>query len=184
VPIRVRQLAEQVPTPYRFDKLVKRRGKLAIRITQIGWMKVRLPGRQEALTLVVSRLAGEDKPMMLLTNLPVETLKDAKRIVRFYIRRWECEEAIRFLKSHVHLERIRTFRWSAIRRLVLLAVLVMLYLGGLVEADPPMCDRLIRLSQPLPDQPDFLSYRLLDGLTEAINTCFWLHKDLLRRSST
>jgi hypothetical protein len=36
--------------------------------------------------------------------------------------------------------------------------------------------------QPLPDDPDFLSYRLLGGLTEAINTCFWLHKDLLRRS--
>jgi hypothetical protein len=182
VPIRARHLAEQAPTPYRFDKLVKRRGKPAIRITQIGWIKVRLPGREEVLTLVVSRLAGQDKPMMLLTNVPVETLKEAKRIVRFYIRRWECEEAVRFLKSHVHLEKIRTFRWSAIRRLVLLAVLVMIYLGWLLEAHPPMGDRLIRLSQPLPDHPDFLSYRLLDGLTEAIDTCFWLHKDLLRRS--
>ena len=70
VPIRARQLAEQVPTPYRFDKLIKRRGKPAIRITQIGWMKVRLPGRAEVLTLVISRLAGQDKPMMLLTNVP------------------------------------------------------------------------------------------------------------------
>jgi hypothetical protein len=184
VPIRARQLAEQVPTPYRFDKLIKRRGKPAIRITQIGWMKVRLPGRDEPLTLVVSRLAGQDKPMMLLTNLPVETPKEAKRIVRFYIRRWECEEAIRFLKSQVHLERIRTFRWTAIRRLVLLAVLVMLYLGWLIEAHPHICDRLISLSQPLPDKPDFLSYRLLGGLIEAIDTCFWLHKDLLRRCLT
>ena len=30
--------------------------------------------------------------------------------------------------------------------------------------------------------PDFLAYRLLTELTEAINTCFWLHKDLLRKS--
>ncbi len=59
VPIRARQLADQVPTPYRFDKLVKRRGRPAIRITQIGWIKVRLPGRDEVLTLVVSRLAGQ-----------------------------------------------------------------------------------------------------------------------------
>lgn len=182
VAIRAQQLAEQSPTPHRFDKLIKRRGKPAIRITQIGWVKVRLPGRDEALTLVVSRLAGNDKPMMLLTNLPVENLKDAKRILRFYIRRWECEEAIRFLKSQVNLEKIRTFRWSAIRRLVLLAVLVMIYLGWLVEAHPNICDRLVRLSQPLPDNPDFLSYRLLAGLAEAINTCFWLHKDLLRKS--
>ena len=97
------------------------------------------------------------------------------------IRRWECEEGIRFLKSQVNLEKIRTFRWYAIRRLVLLAVLVMIYLGWIVEGYPNIGDRLVRLSQPLPDKPDFLMYRLLMGLTEAINTCFWLHKDLLRR---
>ncbi len=182
LPIRADQLADQTPTPHRFHKLVKRHGKPALRITQIGWVKVRLPSRDEDLTLVVSRLAGVDKPMMLLTNLPVENLKDAKRILRFYIRRWECEEAIRFLKSQVNLEKIRTFRWSAIRRLVLLAVLLMIYLCWLVEAHPTICDRLVSLSQPLPDKPDFLSYRLLNGLTEAINTCFWLHKDLLRKS--
>ncbi len=182
LPIRAEKLADQTPTPHRFHKLVKRHGKPALRITQIGWVKVRLPGRDEDLTLVVSRLAGVDKPMMLLTNLPVENLKDAKRVLRFYIRRWECEEGIRFLKSQVNLEMIRTFRWSAICRLVLLAVLVMIYLGWLVEEHPNICDRLVYLSQPLPDNPDFLAYRLLTGLTEAINTCFWLHKDLLRKS--
>jgi hypothetical protein len=181
IPIQAGQLAEQTPTPHRFYKLIKRKGKPSLRITQIGWMKVHLPGRDEDLTLVVSRLAGVDKPMMLLTNLPVENLKDAKRVFRFYIRRWECEEAIRFLKSQVNLEKIRTFRWSAICRLVLLAVLVMIYLGWIVEEHPNICDRLVCLSQPLPDKPDFLSYRLLGGLTEVINTCFWLHKDLLRR---
>ena len=115
--------------------------------------------------------------MMLLTNLPVENPKDAKRVLRFYIRIWECEEGIRFLKSQVNLEKIRTFR-----RLVLLAVLVMIYLGWLVEAHPNICERLVYLSQPLPDNLDFLLYRLLDGLTEAISTYFWLHKDLLRKS--
>jgi len=182
IAIQARQLAEQIPTPYRFHKLVKRRGKPTFRITQIGWVKVRLPGREENLTMVVSRLAGCDTPLMLLTNLPVENLEDAKGVLRCYVRRWECEEAIRFLKSQVNLEKIRTLRWSAIRRLVLLAVLVMIYLGWIVEGYPDIGDRLIYLSQPLPDKPDFLVYRLLMGLTEAINTCFWLHKDLLRRS--
>ena len=182
LPIRADQLAEQTPTVHRFDKLVKRYGKPSFRITQIGWVNVRLPGRDEDLTLVVSRLAGVNKPMMLLTNLTVDNHKDAKRILRFYIRRWECEEAIRFLKNQVNLEKIRTFRWTAIRRLVLLSVLVMMYLGWLVEEHPNLCDRLVYLSQPLPDNPDFLAYRLLTGLTEAINTCFYLHKDLLRKS--
>jgi len=118
----------------------------------------------------------------LLTKLPVENLRDAKRVLRYYVRRWECEEGIRFLKIHVNLEKIRTFRWCAIRRLVLLSILVMIYLSWIVEAHPKIGDRLVHLSQPLPDKPDFLMYRLLTGLTKAINTCFWLHKDLLRKS--
>ena len=112
----------------------------------------------------------------------MENLADAKRVLRFYIRRWECEKGIRFLKSRVNLEKIRTFRWSAIRRLFLLAVLVMIYLGWLVEAEPNICDRLVCLIQPLPDKPDFLLYRLSGGLTEAIGSYFWLHEDLLRKS--
>ena len=115
-------------------------------------------------------------------NLFTDKPADIARLPDVHLRRWECEEAIRFLKSHVNLEKIRTLRWCAIRRLVLLAVLVMIYLGWIVEAHPNIGERLVRLSQPLPDKTDFLMYRLLTGLTEAINTCFWLHKELLRRS--
>jgi hypothetical protein len=164
IPIASYQLAEQTPTLYRFHKLVKRKGKPTIRISQIGWVKVRLPGRKENLTMIVSRLAGCDTPLMLLTNLPVENLSDAKRILRYYIRRWECEEAVRFLKNQVNLEKIRTFRWTAIRRLVLLAMLVMIYLCWIVEGHPYITERLIYLSQPLSDKADFLMYRLLRGL--------------------
>ena len=32
----------------------------------------------------------------------------------------------------------------------------MIYLGWLVEEHPNICDRLVYLSQPLPDKPDFL----------------------------
>lgn len=179
VPIQSRILAEQTPTPHYFSKAVKRHGKVVFRLSQVGWVKVRLPDREEDLTLVVSRIAGEDTPLMLLTNLPVENVDDAKRILRYYIRRWECEEAIRFLKSQVHLERVRTFRWSAICRLVLLAALVMIYLGLIVEEHPELGERLIYFGQPLPSEPDFLPYRLLTGLTEVINACFWLRRDLL-----
>jgi hypothetical protein len=119
---------------------------------------------------------------MLLTNLPVENVGDAKRVLHYYIRRWECEEGIRFLKSQVNLEKIRTLRWCAIRRLILLCVLVMIYLCWILEGHPYIAERLVYLSQPLPDKPDFLLYRSLTGLQEAIDTCFWLHKDLLRKS--
>lgn len=48
----------------------------------------------------------------------------------------------------------------------------MIYLGWIVEAHLELGNRLIRFDQPLPRQADFLLYRLLTGLTEAINACF------------
>jgi hypothetical protein len=83
-------------------------------------------GTERALTMVVVPTPGSAVRFMLLTNLSVESAEGTRRVLRYYARRWECEEAIRFLKSEVNLERIRTFNWTAICRLVLLAVLVML----------------------------------------------------------
>ena len=179
VPIQARLLAEQMRTPHRAWRTVKSRGKVVFRFSQMGWVKVRLPRRTETLTMVVARTAGRDMPLMLLTSLPVETADDARRVLLHYARRWECEEAIRFLKSEVRLERIRTFNWGAICRLVLLAVLVMCYLTWLLEQHPNLAERLIAFGQPLPDKPDFLLYRLLTGLTEAITVCVYLGRALL-----
>ena len=178
VPVQARLLAEQTPTPYRAWRTVKRHGKVILRFSQVGWVKVRLPWRTEALTMVVARMAGSDVPFMLLTNLPVETAEDARRVLRYYARRWECEEGIRFLKSEINLEQIRTFNWTAICRLVLLSVLVMLYLTWLLERTPNLAERLIAFGQPLPDKPDFLLYRMLTGLTEAITACVYAGRAL------
>ena len=179
IPVEARTLAEQIPTPHRAWRTVKRHGKVVLRFSQVGWVTVRLPGRDETLTMVVARTPGRDAPFMLLTSLPVESADEAGRVLRYYARRWECEEGIRFLKSEVNLERIRTFNWTATCRLVLLAVLVMLYLTWVQERQPALAERLIAFSQPLPDQPEFLPYRLLTGLTEAITACFYLRRALL-----
>ena len=79
----------------------------------------------------------------------------------------------------MHLERIRTFRWYAICRLMLLAALVMIYIGWIAEKDLVLAERLIRFGQPTPSQANFLAYRLLTGMTELLNGCFWLRRDLL-----
>jgi len=49
----------------------------------------------------------------------------------------------------------------------------MLYLTWMLERKPALADRLIAAGQPLPDEPDFLLYRLLTGLTEAITAAVY-----------
>jgi hypothetical protein len=173
-------LADRTKTPIVFHKIVCRHGRLMKRICQIGWVKVGLPNRNEELTMIVSRLNGYTKPMMLLTNAVVKNAADARRVFGLYIRRWECEEGMRFLKSQINLEKIRAFSWSAICRLVLLCFVVMQYVVWVAQVYPQISERLVRLGQPLADQVMFLPYRVLGGLTEAINYCCWGHKELLR----
>jgi len=151
-------------------EIVKHHGKIILRVSQFGWVKVRLPQRQEVLTMVVSRISGEDTPMMLLTNLPVKTQKMQTNTAILHPK-MGMREGIRFLKSQVHLERIRTFRWRAIGRLVLLAVLVMIYIGWVIETHLDLAERLIRFGQRRP-AGDFLSYRLLTGMMKHLS-CFW-----------
>lgn len=177
--VNARHLAEKISTPHRAWRVVKSKGKRKTKTSQMGWVKVRLPGRKEVLTMVVSREAGRDTPLMILTNLPVESDNDARTVLQYYGRRWECEEGIRFLKSQVNLEEIRTFNWAAICRLILLAVVVMIYLCWLVQQHPRLTKRLIQFSQPLPDKPDFLLYRVMTGATEAINYAFYSQGALL-----
>jgi hypothetical protein len=43
----------------------------------------------------------------------------------------------------------------------------------------PLADRLIDYAQVLPDEVDFVLYRLLTGLTHILNACFYLRRDLL-----
>ena len=179
IPMEGRALAEHTPTPHRWSRVVKSKGCVVLRISQIGWVKVRLPGRDETMTMIVARSRGSDVPFMLLTNLPVETVTDAKRVLRFYVRRWECEEGMQFLKEEVSLEAIRTFRWTAICRLVLLAMVVMLYLAWLWEKHLRLAERLIGYAQVLPDEVDFMLYRLLTGLVHILNACFYLRRALL-----
>jgi hypothetical protein len=179
VPVEGRALAEHTPTPHHWSRVVKSKGRVVLRISQIGWVKVRLPGREETLTMVVARSPGSDVPFMLLTNLAVEMLADAKRVLRFYIRRWECEEGMQFLKEQVDMEAIRTFRWTAICRLVLLSAVVMLYLAWLWEKHLGLAERLIDYAQVLPGEVNFMLYRLLTGLTHILNACFYIRRALL-----
>jgi len=81
VPMEGRQLAERTPTPHRWSRVVKSKGRVVLRISQIGWVKVRLPGRDETLTMTVASSQGSDVPFMLLTNLQVENFADAKRVL-------------------------------------------------------------------------------------------------------
>lgn len=60
-----------------------------------------------------------------LTNIPIESVDDAWRILFTYTRRWQIEMAFRFLKSELAIESPRLWFWE--NRLKLLAIVALLY---------------------------------------------------------
>jgi hypothetical protein len=132
------------------------------------WTRVYLPERPDhPLHLVAKGVAGNDRPLMLLTALTVENLDTAKRVLSYYRRRWHCEEAARFLKKELGLERFALRTYEALPRLLFLAALAMGFLTWLQLrlASLPrwLCDKA-----PGRRKIKFAYYRLLQWFQQQI----------------
>lgn len=134
--------------------------------TDIVFAKVKLPDHPKQLYLVASWLPGAAAPLMLLTTMAVENLRQAKQIVRYYKQRWACEEVSRFLKSRIGLERFRIRRYEAIQRLVILAMLAMGFLSWILLRSECLIRIYFVFTSRFRKKVKFAYYRLLDGLQE------------------
>ena len=141
------------------------------------YLPVRLPPRQAQLYAVASYRPGGDEPLMLLTNLVVQTDLQARQILRYYQYRWACEESGCFLKTRVGLERFRIRRYVAIQRLAILAMLAMGFLTWLMLHAQQTVLSLRDYISHLRKDSRFAYYRVLDGIqTLDLNTfALWLN---------
>jgi len=132
----------------------------------IVWARVHLPNNNRLLYLVASWQQGNDEPFILLTTLVVDNIQQAKQVLWYYSRRWTCEEAGRFLKNRVGLERFRIRRYEAMQRLAILAMFAMGFLTWVLLKGRQITSWLLSLTSRFRKQVPFIYYRLLDGLQE------------------
>ena len=134
---------------------------------EYGMRPVRLPGRDEPLTLVVVRGFGEE-PLMLLTNVEVKPSRTSLWfIVQGYLARWMIEETIRFIKQSYHLEDIRVLDYDRLKNLVALtlaaAYFAAVWLGEKLRL-AVLCRRVTKLAKRFFGVPEFHYYALADGI--------------------
>ena len=134
------------------------------RQTDIVFTEVRLPGRKQRLYLVASWKPGCDNPLILMTTLLIENLTQAKQIFWYYRQRWSCEEAGRFLKSRIGMERFCVRGYKAIQRLMILAMFAMGFLTWVLIRSKRLPQHLFAITSRFRKTPPFIYYRLLDGL--------------------
>jgi len=128
--------------------------------------KVKLPGYDQQLYLLARWAKGSDKPLMLLTNMVVETDRQAWQIINNYKKRWCCEEVIRFLKNRIGLEGFRIRCYEAIKRLMILAMLAMGFLTWILLKSRQLTKYLFSFTSRFRKDCRFKYYRLLDGLQQ------------------
>ncbi len=152
-----------------FVEHLYQRGAWEIRGRRVVFSQVFLPDHpRQPLYVVASWWPGVEKPLILLTTLVVQTLDQARLILRYYRQRWACEEAARFLKGRVGLERFRVRRYEAMQRLALLAMWAMAFLTWILLRSRDLTKRLFAWTSRFRRRRSFLYYRLLDGLQEFV----------------
>jgi hypothetical protein len=145
------------------------RGSCEVCGHRIVFSRVHLPDHPtKPLYVVASWRPGEEQPLILLTTLVVETIDQARLVLRYYRQRWTCEEAAQFLKGRVGLERFRVRRYEAMRRLALLAMFAMGFLTWILLRSRDLTKRLFAWTSRFRRPRQFLYYRLLDGLQEFV----------------
>lgn len=137
--------------------------------TDVVFARVTLPGHPRPLHIVASWRPGQDKPLILLTTLVVQTLDQARQMLGYYKKRWVCEEAAQFLKMRVGFERFRVRRYEALQRLALLAMLAMGFLTYILLRNRDLTKRIFTLTSRFRREASFAYYRLLDGLQELLH---------------
>ena len=125
-------LVPTLPRPIRFDAHFKVGGCWRKCQVNLGDLKVWLPGHERPYWLIVSEVPALGQVWILLTNVPIRSVKRAKEIWFNYRRRWDIEQKFRFLKKEgLRIEDFKVLPLENIRRLVNIALLAaLLILNG------------------------------------------------------
>ena len=167
--ILMRTLAESLGKPHEAEVpyVDKKSHKVKTCPVRFGYAPVRLPGQSGRFwMIVITGLRSED--MVLLTNEDIRSVRQARKIVLAYMRRWGIEEGIRCWKQMTGVEDFRVRNWNSIRRLTFLSMLAYGIQALWLLTRPATAKRLIARVKHFIEEVPFRHYRLWAGVKDAL----------------
>lgn len=160
-------IARGCPTPFA-ERLVKEdKGEEKAYNIDFGFRRVRLPGRDERLCLIVINGFGREPLMLLTTEEARKSRASLGWFVQAYLTRWRVEETIRFIKQSYDLEDIRVLRYERLRNMMVYvlaaAYFAAVYLGTRAKL-AILTRHVLAAAKRLFGIPDFRYYALADGI--------------------
>ncbi len=167
--ILMRSLAEGLCKPHEAEVpyVDKKSHEIKTCPVRFGYAPVRLPGKSGRFwMIVITGLRSED--MVLLTNKDIRSIRQARKIVLAYMRRWGIEEGIRCWKQQTGVEDFRVRNWNSIRRITFFSMLAYGIQALWLLTRPAMAKRLIARVKQFIEEVPFRHYRLWVGVKDAL----------------
>ncbi len=122
------ELAATVPLALHLPVSFRHARKLRRVTVGIGWLKIRLPGTRQLLWLLVANDPDLDRQLGLITNVPIRTARDARRIYEQWRYRPHIEHTYRFDQERgLDVEDIQVHTLERMRRVFVLTLLATLF---------------------------------------------------------
>ncbi len=161
------EIAKGCQLPYAETLVKVEGGKEKVYHLEFGFREVRLPGRAEALGMLVVKGFGRE-PMMLLTTEPLRrSRKVLWRLIRAYMRRWAIEETIRFIKQSYEIEDVRVLSYRSLQNLMVLVLAASYFAAVVLDRGAKlrvMAGHVLKAAKRVFGIPDFHYYAIADGL--------------------
>jgi hypothetical protein len=104
---------------------------------ELGWLKIRLPRTKQVLWLLVAHDPDFDRDLALITNVPIDTAKDAETVYTQWRYRPEIEHTYRFdQEDGLDVEDVRVQTLERMRRMFALVLMAALFVYHIADAWP------------------------------------------------
>lgn len=179
----LQDLVDTVPYQATFQVLFTHAGQQHLDIIQLGWLKIRLPGKTQELWVLVADDQTIPRQLVLITNVPLTTVKVVQRVYEDWRLRSRIEHGYRFDQEQgldVEDMRVRTVdRMCRLFAVVLLAAQVVFVVADQWPPKAVLWLRLLGGKLGLSSDRDG-TYWLLRGISAVIVTAMTLSFAFLR----
>jgi len=130
-------LTVTVPLPLKLRVAFTHARKVRVAEIGLGWLKIRIPGKQQVLWALVAYEAKLDRTLVLITNIPIHTAHDAEAVYTEWRHRPQIEHTYRFdQEDGLDVEDVRVQTMERMRRIFVIVLIAALFVYHIAHAWP------------------------------------------------
>jgi hypothetical protein len=180
---KLQSLTESVSYQATFQVLFKHAGQTRLDTIHFGWFKIRIPGTQKPLWILVADDETLNRQLVLITNIPLTKVATVQQVYNDWRLRTRIEHGYRFDQEQgLDVEDMRVQTLDRMRRLFAVVLIAAQIVFAISEQWPPKAVLWLRQlggKLGIPTDRDG-PYWLLQGISAVIVTCmtlsfFFLH---------